>query len=263
MTSHAVNWTGKRYWLVGASEGLGLALAQVMAKAGCDLVLSARSADRLTAAVASLPRAARAVVCDVGDRDSVRRAAAEVGPVDGVVFLAGVYTPMPAQAWDADAVEAMCDVNFTGCARVLGTVVPGMVAKGSGHVVITGSLSGFRGLPGAVGYAASKAGVMALAESMYCDLRGTGVKVQLANPGFIRTRLTDKNDFAMPMLMEPEEAAAAMFALMNSDAFKANFPRVFSWLFRGANFLPDWAYYRTLGASRARKKPSMPPRSAQ
>ena len=263
MTGSVHDWAGKRYWLVGASEGLGLALAQVMARAGADLVLSARSGDRLAAAVATLGRPARAVVCDVADAASVRAAAVEVGPVDGVVFLAGVYTPMAAQEWDADAVEAMCDVNFTGCARVLGAVVPGMVARGAGHVIITGSLSGFRGLPGAIGYAASKAGVMALAESMYCDLRGTGVRVQLANPGFIRTRLTDKNDFAMPMLMEPEQAAAAMFALMNSDAFKANFPRSFSWLFRAANFLPDWAYYRTLGASRARKNPSIPPASAQ
>ncbi len=76
--------------------------------------------------------------------------------------------------------------------------------------MITGSLSGFRGLPGAIGYAASKAGVMVLAESLYADLRGIGIKVQVANPGFIRTRLTDKNDFKMPAMMEPEEAAAHM-----------------------------------------------------
>mgnify|MGYP001412523545 CR=1 FL=1 len=74
------------------------------------------------------------------------------------MFLSGVYWPQAAQAWDADQVEAMCDVNFTGCARVLGAVVPRMVARGSGHIVLTGSLSGFRGLPGAIGYAASKAG---------------------------------------------------------------------------------------------------------
>ena len=263
MSAEPVNWVGKTYWLVGASEGLGLALAQVMARAGADLVLSARSGDRLAAAVGTLSRPARWIVCDVADGTSVRAAAAEVGPVDGVVFLAGVYTPMAAQEWDGPAVEAMCNVNFTGCARVLGAVVPGMIARGAGHVVITGSLSGFRGLPGAIGYAASKAGVMALAESLYCDLRGTGVRVQLANPGFIRTRLTDKNDFAMPMLMEPEQAAAAMFALMQTGAFKANFPRSFGWLFRAANFLPDWVYYRTLGASRAMKKPSIPPTSAQ
>ena len=238
-----MNWAGKRYWLVGASEGLGLALAQVMAAAGADLVLSARSADGLALACARVPRA-RSVVIDVADAASVARAAAEVGEVDGVVFLAGVYWPMTAQTVDADKLAAMCDVNFTGCARVIGAVLPGMVARGAGHVVITGSLSGFRGLPGALGYAASKAGVMVLAESLHADLRGSGVRVQVGNPGFIRTRLTNKNDFSMPFLMEPEQAAAAMFALMNTGAFKSSFPRVFSWFFRGAQFLPDWAYYR-------------------
>jgi short-subunit dehydrogenase len=151
---------------------------------------------------------------------------------------------MKAQDWDAGKVEAMCDVNFTGCARVLGAVLPGMVARDHGHVVLTGSLSGFRGLPGAIGYAASKSGVMALAESLHADLRETGVEVQLANPGFIRTRLTDKNDFNMPFIMDPDAAAREMFEHMQTDHFKKSFPMLFSWLFRLSQFLPDWAYYR-------------------
>ena len=85
---------------------------------------------------------------------------------------------------------------------------------------------------------------MALAESLYADLRGTGIKVQLGNPGFIRTRLTDKNAFKMPFLMEPDAAAAHMLRLMRGNRFKSSFPTVFSWLFRGSQFLPDWAYYR-------------------
>ena len=85
---------------------------------------------------------------------------------------------------------------------------------------------------------------MALAESMYADLRKTGVRVHVANPGFIRTRLTEKNDFAMPFIMEPEDAAQEMFEHMNSDHFKKSFPRVFSWLFRLSQFMPDWMYYR-------------------
>lgn len=243
------DWAGKRYWLVGASEGLGLALAQVMSRAGVEVVLSARSADRLAEAVASLPGKASAVVCDVSDTASVRKAAEDVGEIDGVVYLAGVYWPMRAQDWVPTRAEAMCDINFTGCARVIGAVLPEMVHRGHGHVVLTGSLSGFRGLPGAIGYAASKAGVMALAESMYCDLRGTGVAVQVANPGFIRTRLTEKNDFSMPFLMEPDEAARAMFEHMGTNRFKTSFPTVFSWVFRLSQFLPDWAYYRIFGRS--------------
>lgn len=238
------SFAGKRYWLVGASEGLGLALAGQMSRAGAEVIVSARNATALDAAVAGLPGKALAVPVDVASTASVRAAAERIGPIDGVVFLAGVYWPTRAQDWDADAVEAMCDVNLTGCARVIGAVLPAMVARGHGHVVITGSLSGFRGLPGAIGYAASKAGTMSLAESMYADLRGSGIDVQLANPGFIRTRLTAKNDFAMPFLMEPDEAARAMFEHMTTDQFKVSFPTLFSWVFRLSQFLPDWAYYR-------------------
>ncbi|MES2665438.1 MAG: SDR family NAD(P)-dependent oxidoreductase [Pseudomonadota bacterium] len=238
------NFAGKRYWLVGASEGLGLALAQILNRAGAEVILSARSAEGLDRALETLPGRANAMVVDVASSASVRAAAAAIGPVDGVVFLAGVYWPTSAQDWNPDQVEAMCDVNFTGCARVVGAVLPAMLARGHGHLVITGSLSGFRGLPGAIGYAASKAGVMVLAESLYADLRRTDIDVQLANPGFIRTRLTEKNDFAMPFLMEADEAARAMFEHMTTDRFKVSFPGVFSWLFRGGNFLPDWLYYR-------------------
>ncbi|KAF0174583.1 MAG: short-chain dehydrogenase/reductase SDR [Rhodobacteraceae bacterium] len=244
-----MSFAGKRYWLVGASEGLGLALAQALSREGAEVILSARSAEGLAVACAGVPRS-RSVLVDVADSASVTRAAQAVGDIDGLVFLAGVYWPMTAQAVDAGQLETMCNINFTGCARLVAAVLPAMVARGAGHLVLTGSLSGFRGLPGAVGYAASKAGVMALAESLYADLRGSGIKVQLANPGFIRTRLTAKNDFAMPFLMEPEAAAAAMLRLMQSDRFKANFPTVFSWLFRGGQFLPDWLYYRLFAPRR-------------
>lgn len=238
------DFNGKRYWLVGASEGLGLALAQKLSAAGAEVILSARTEDSLKAAAATLPGPATILPVDVGDSASVTAAAAQLPDLDGLVFLAGVYWPMRSQDWDAKAAEAMANVNFTGCIRAVGAALPGMVARNKGHIVITGSLSGFRGLPGAIGYAASKAGTMVLAESLYADLRKSGVTVQLANPGFIRTRLTAKNDFTMPFIMEPEAAAEIMFRHMQSGRFKISFPTVFSWLFRGGNFLPDALYYR-------------------
>jgi short-subunit dehydrogenase len=235
---------GKRYWLVGASEGLGLALAKLLSQAGAELILSARSEYSLKAAVTSLPGPATILPLDVGSSDSVAAAAAQLPDLDGMVFLAGVYWPMRAQDWNAEQAEAMANINFTGCMRVVGAALPPMVARNKGHIVITGSLSGFRGLPGAIGYAASKAGTMVLAESLYADLRKSGVAVQLANPGFIRTRLTAKNDFTMPFIMEPEAAAQIMFRHMQGGRFKISFPTLFSWLFRGGNFLPDCLYYR-------------------
>jgi short-subunit dehydrogenase len=238
------DFRGKRYWLVGASEGLGLALARLLSEAGAEVILSARSEETLKAAAQALPGKATVLPLDVGSSDSVTAAAAQLPDLDGMVFLAGVYWPLRAQDWDAKAAEAMANINFTGCIRAVGAALPAMVAKGQGHLVITGSLSGFRGLPGAIGYAASKAGTMVLAESLYADLRKSGIAVQLANPGFIRTRLTAKNDFSMPFIMEPEAAAQIMFRHMQSDRFKVSFPTLFSWVFRGGQFLPDWLYYR-------------------
>lgn len=238
------SWTGKRYWLVGASDGLGEALAHRLSSEGAHVIVSARSEDKLKAIVEALPGGGSWQTVDVSDDDSVREAAAAVGQVDGVVFLAGVYWPFSALEWDAAQATAMADINFTGLMRVMGQVVPQMVSRDEGHIVITGSLSGFRGLPGSIGYTASKAGTMSLAECMYADLRETGVQVQVANPGFIKTRLTEKNNFRMPFLMTPEEAAGYMFRHMNSNRFKHSFPRVFSWVFRGSQFLPDWLYFR-------------------
>ncbi len=241
-------WQGKRYWLVGASEGLGRSVAIQLSKLGVEVILSARSEDRLTALAAELPGKSQVVPVDISDMASVKAAAAQVGEIDGVVFLAGVYWPQSAQNWNPDEVEMMCDVNFTGAARVVGNVIGPMVARDNGHIVLTGSLSAFRGLPGAIGYAASKGGVQALAESMECDLRGSGVQVQIINPGYIKTRLTDKNTHAMPFIMEPDDAAREMVEFMGTDRFKKSFPRAFSLFFRASQFFPDWLYYKVFGS---------------
>lgn len=241
-----MNWAGRRYWLVGASEGLGRALAHILSAAGAELVLSGRSTDRLQELADDLPGAARAVPFDVTDADAVQSAAKAAGEIDGLVWLAGAYWPLRAEEWDTAAVTTMFDTNLTGAARVLGAVVPDMVARGAGHIVITGSLSGFRGLPGAIGYAASKAGLMNLAECLAIDLAGSGVRVQLANPGFIRTRLTARNDFSMPFLMEPEAAARHIFRHMHRKRFATSFPRAFSLVFRLGRFLPDALWFRLM-----------------
>lgn len=238
------SWQGKRYWLVGASGGLGAALAHKLSRAGAEVIVSAQSEDKLSALVADLPGRASFQTINVADNDSVKAAAAAVGEVDGVVFLAGVYWPFGAKDWNADQAIAMADINFTGLMRVMGQVVPSMVAKDAGHIVITSSLTGFRGLPDSIGYTASKAGTMSLAECMYADLRKTGVQVQVVNPGFIKTQLTAKNDFKMPFLMEDHDAAREVFEHMNTDGFKKSFPWLFSLLFRGSKLLPDWLYFR-------------------
>ena len=238
------HWAGKRYWIVGASAGLGRAVAIELSKSGAEVILSARSPADLKAVAKELPGKSCVVPMDVAQDESVAEAAARVGQPDGLVYLAGVYWPMPASEFDGAKAAAMLDINLTGAVRVLGHVLPGMIARDAGHIVLTGSLSGFRGLPRAPGYGASKAGIMSLAETLYADLRGTGVQVQLVNPGFVRSRLTDKNDFAMPFIMEPEQAARIFVRHMATGGFARNFPRAFAALFRLGQFLPDPLYFR-------------------
>ncbi len=238
------DWLGKKYWLVGASDGLGAALAQQLSRSGVEVILSARSEDKLAKLAADLPGRARAVAMDVTDEVSIAKAVDEVGEIDGMVYLAGAYWPFGAKEWEADHGVTMADVNFTGLMRVLGHVVPKMVARDHGHIVITSSLTAYRGLPGSIGYTASKAATLSLAECMHADLRKTGVQVQVINPGFIKTQLTEKNDFKMPFIMEPEKAARHVYEHMNGDSFKRDFPYGFSLLFRLGRFLPDGLYYR-------------------
>ena len=234
---------GKTYWIVGASEGLGRALAQGLSERGAHLVLSARNADRLAEICATLPNA-RAVPFDVTDLEAVRRAVAEVGEVDGLVYNAGAYEPMRTGDWDTEAVLSMTDVNYTGALRVLGETVPVFVSAGRGDITLIGSLSGYRGLPAAVGYAASKAALVSLAETMRFDLAGTGVTVRIVNPGFIKTRLTEKNNFKMPMLMSVEDAAERVIKAMSRRRFRTDFPAPFSWVIRLLDYLPDILIYR-------------------
>lgn len=227
----------KKYWLVGASEGLGRALAKSLDVRGASLVLSARSEDRLKDLAAEC-RDARVVPVDVTDPDSVSNAAKEAGDFDGFVYSVGAYEPMKSTEWDGDAARLMVATNITGCLNVLGEVVPRFVDKNTGHIALIGSLSGFRGLPGAVGYGLSKAAVMHTAENLRIDLSKTDILVQRMNPGFIETRLTEKNEFKMPQLMQPEDAANHVMRAIDTRRFSYSFPRPFSWVFTVGQHLP-------------------------
>lgn len=238
-----IDFKGKTYWLIGASEGLGRALAHDLDRDGARLVLSARSQDRLQQLADELTDA-RVVPIDVTDAKMVQSAVEQVGEVDGVVYIAGAYDPMRATEWDSKSAMMMCNVNFIGAMHVLGHMVPALVAKGRGDITLIGSLAGYRGLPASVGYSASKAALVSLAETLRFDLKDTGVVVRVVNPGFIETRLTQKNTFKMPMLMTPEEAAKHVLKAMRTTRFRTDFPAPFSWGIRLLEYLPDLVVYR-------------------
>ncbi len=237
------HFTNKTYWLIGASEGLGREIAVQLSQQGATVILSARSGKRLAQLSATLP-GSRVLILDVTDTDAVIAAAKSVGTIDGLIYNAGAYDPMPATAWETEAALRMADVNFTGALRVLGEMVPRFMKQGAGDITLIGSLAGYRGLPKAIGYGASKAALVSLAETMRHDLKDTGVTVKIVNPGFIKTRLTEKNSFSMPMLMEPNDAAEHVLRAMQSHRFRTDFPRPFSWVMKALGYLPDWLVYR-------------------
>ncbi|MCK8464658.1 SDR family NAD(P)-dependent oxidoreductase [Aliiroseovarius sp. S1339] len=238
-----IEFSGRTYWLIGASEGLGRALAHDLDKEGAKLVVSARSEERLQSLADELTDA-RVVTIDVTDPDMVRDAVEKVGEVDGIVYIAGAYDPMRATEWDSKSAMMMCNVNFIGAMHVMGEVVPALTKNGRGDITLIGSLAGYRGLPASIGYSASKAAIVSLAETMRFDLKDTGVVVRIVNPGFIKTRLTQKNAFKMPMLMSPEDAAKHVLKAMRKTRFRTDFPAPFSWAMRLLEYLPDLLVYR-------------------
>lgn len=238
-------FAGKTWWVVGASAGLGAEIARALAEEGARVIVSARSAEPLSALAEKLG-SARALPFDVTDPELVSAAVEAAGEVDGLVYCVGQYVPMTAQDWLPEVSVATAEANYVGALRLLGHVAPTMANRRKGKIVLIGSLSGFVGLPGAIGYGSSKAALMHLAADMRADLRGAGVQVQMVNPGYIRTRLTEKNGFAMPQILEPEEAAARVIAAIRTGRFSTSFPKPFSLVFTLGRFLPTAVFQRLL-----------------
>ena len=170
----------KTYWIVGASEGLGRALAIQLAKVGAKVIISARSEERLIGLSEEIGSNTMVLPMDVSDRSSVQKACSKLPrSLDGFIFVSGVYWHMSASSWDEIKAEEMVDVNLVGAMRCLAHLVPKFINQGFGHIVLTGSIAGYRGLPGSVGYCASKAGLMSLAETLKIDLAKNKIDVQL------------------------------------------------------------------------------------
>jgi short-subunit dehydrogenase len=226
----------KKIWLIGASEGIGRALAMELSKDNL-LILSARNKERLEDLSPY-----RCFPLDVMDENITLPER-----VDTVIYCTGYYKPMSSKEIDLSEALKMIDVNFTGAVKVLNAVIPDFIAKKQGHIVLIGSIAGYTGLPNSFGYGASKAALIHLAENLKCDLSKYNIKVQVINPGFVKTRLTDLNNFSMPSIMTPEMAAKKIVKYMNTGKFDSRFPFWFGNLVRCLKYLPYWLYFKLLG----------------
>lgn len=232
-------------WITGASSGIGAALANRMATAGDRVATSARSGDTLRdlAARAPGPGSLHPMPLDVTDRSATTATVAaierDIGAIDQAVLNAGTHKPIPAHRLDPDDFRGMIELNLMGTVNCLAAVLPPMLARGQGRIAIVGSVAGYRGLPTAAGYGMTKAGLINLAETLRVELKPRGILVQIVNPGFVRTPLTDKNDFPMPFLMEVDDAAAAMHRGLASNRFEIAFPWRFAALMKLLRIMPS------------------------
>lgn len=235
------NWEGKRVWLVGASSGIGAALAAEALAAGARVALSARRLEQLQAVAAGHPQALT-LPFDALDQaawpEAYRAACQLFGGIDLVVFCAAEYRPE--RSWEVTPAGAArtLGINLGSVYSGLATVLPDMLARGSGGIAIVASVAGYLGLPKASVYGPSKAALINLAELLYTDLHPRGLDVYLINPGFVRTQLTARNDFAMPALQTPEAAARAIRRGMAAGRFEIHFPWRFTLLVKLVRMLP-------------------------
>lgn len=234
-------------WITGASSGIGAALAREMADNGWQVAASGRNRERLDALCADAPQAIHAFVLDVTDGEASARAATKIeqalGPIDLAVFNAGVGSGFSIDRYDAADVFDRMRVNYGGAVNGIGAVLPAMLARGRGHIALTASVAGFRGLPGGGPYSASKAAMIALAESLKLDLDSRGIDVSVITPGFVRTPMTDKNRFPMPFMIDAGDAARRMRRGLEARRFEITFPRRLSYMLKLLQRLPYALYF--------------------
>lgn len=234
-------------WITGASQGIGAALALRAARAGATVAISARDENRLAAIAEAVPERLHIFPLDVTQPETTAMVAdrieATLGPIDIAVLNAGTHKETPVEAFRAVDVEALCRLNLVGQAIGLEVLMGRMISRRRGRIALVSSVAGYRGLPRAAAYCATKAGVIAMAEALRSELHGTGVTMQVVCPGFVRTPLTDRNDFPMPFLMEPEDAADRIWRGLQSDRFEIAFPRRFVWLLKFLRLLPASLYF--------------------
>jgi short-subunit dehydrogenase len=234
---------GARFWVTGASSGIGAALARELADRGAVVAISARNEDKLREVAGDRMHV---VPVDVTDRDAALAAGASVraalGEIDVAVLNAGTWSQFDVEKWDSAAFEEHLRTNLMGTVHTLEAVVPTMLAQRRGRIVGTASVAGYRGIPGAEAYGATKAALLNLFESLRGSLAPRGIVVQTLAPGFVRTPMTERNSFPMPFLISPEEAARAIVAGIEQDKAEVVFPVPMMLMMKAARLVPARAW---------------------
>ena len=230
-------------WIIGASQGIGRELARLLAAQGWQLTVSARNEKRLLEVSATCE--ATPVAFDATDREATLAAATRAfssRPCDLVLFNVGDYEPMPLAEFDTDLFVRLNRTNYLASVYLLDALIP-LMRDGGGQILLNASAAAYRGLPNSAPYSAPKAAVIHMAESLAPELAREGIRLRVINHGFVKSRLTDKNTFAMPFLMEAREAAERIAGAIPGNAFEITFPRRLTWPMKMLRCLPYRLYF--------------------
>jgi short-subunit dehydrogenase len=174
---------------------------------------------------------------------AVERIEGRIAPIALALLNAGSHRPVYADRFDAADFRELAELNLFGTVSCLAALLPRFIARRSGHIAIVASVAGYSGLPTASAYGMTKAGLINMAEALRPELSALGIKLQVVNPGFVRTPLTDRNEFPMPFLIEPEDAAAAIERGLAGGRFEIAFPRHFVLMMKLLRLLPYWLFF--------------------
>jgi len=241
----------KNVWITGASSGIGKALAIKFATEGWQVAASARRENLLqdlnknNLNIFPFP-------LDVNDQSKAKKVFQDITEkfktVDICVFCAGIHDPVAEKKLSTEKIREIMETNFFGTLNCIMAVNSYFREQKSGHISLVSSVAAYRGLPAASGYCASKSALTSLAESLYFDFKRYGVKVSVISPGFIKTPMTDKNKFPMPMIKSPEYAAEKIFiGLTKKNVFEIHFPITFTVMMKMLKIMPNWLYFFIAG----------------
>jgi len=240
----------KNVWITGASSGIGKALAIKFAKEGWQVAASARRENLLKDLNIQNPNI-HPFTLDVKNENETKNTFKNIiekfNTIDISIFCTGMHDPDSEKKLNSQKIREIMETNFFGTLNCIMSVDTYFREKKSGHISIVSSVAGYRGLPAASGYCASKSALISLAESLYFDFKRHNVRVSLVNPGFIKTPMTDKNKFPMPMIKSAEFAAEKMFiGLTKKNAFEIHFPVAFTMIMKLLKIMPNWLYFLIL-----------------
>ena len=240
--------TDKVIWITGASSGIGKALAIKFAKEGWKVAISARR-ENLLNEIAKIHSNIFSYPLDVTDSEKCKLVFNNIKEkfksIDISFFSTGIHDPKSEKSLDLDKVRQIMEVNFFGTVNSINAVYKYYKERKSGQISIVSSVAGYRGLPAGGAYCASKSALTSFTESLNFDMKRKNVRVSLISPGFIKTPMTDQNDFPMPMIKTPEFAAEEIYnGLVKKNAFEIHFPKSFTFIMKILQILPNWAYFK-------------------